>query len=114
MSRTIRPAEIADRLDATANYLDKHGWCRRKMYDNQGRACLLGAIMKVSPIHNGSIEYAMDKYLRSEGLTKYGMLRWNDSQRDKRKVQRHLRRFARLIRAGKYRRTGRYGWVKVS
>ena len=37
----VHPYEILDAADA---YLVEHGWCQGHLYDDQGRACLMGAL----------------------------------------------------------------------
>lgn len=37
----MKPSEI---LHGAIEHIDKYGWCKNVMYDNQGRMCLVGAL----------------------------------------------------------------------
>lgn len=100
MPRQPRPAEVADTLERAAILLEQKGWCRGQ-YKDGDRHCALGAIEAVTRTYEG--EAAAISALGAELALKYGpsddnVAIWNDSQSDKRKVTRAMRRAARHIR----------------
>jgi hypothetical protein len=98
---TLDPAVF----EKAADVLDG-GWCRgayrQQRSQGQFSYCLVGALMKARrDLHPGAVSsIAYEAEVRKAvGTSPEG---WNDSQRDKRKVQRLLRRIARNMRkAGK-------------
>jgi hypothetical protein len=38
---------VADTLDAAADAIERHGWCREDLHDDAGRVCAYGALYKV-------------------------------------------------------------------
>ena len=40
--------DIAATLDAAADYLEQHGWCRGTLKDDSGRVCLVGSLLAVT------------------------------------------------------------------
>ena len=105
MSRSIRPVEVAERLEAAANHIEQYGWCRGAARKGD-RCCSYGAISEVTHAIRNQMavsETMLDYLVRNQpdvdgdqGII--AMFDWNDRQRDRRKVVRHFRRAARLVR----------------
>ena len=105
--RNPRPVEVADTIDRAADYIMEQGWTYANCGENPrtGGVCPMVAIDKVtrSP---GSYHAAMDTFRRygiyhlpdAYSAAGWSVARWNDSQRDRRKVVRHMRKCARMVR----------------
>ena len=83
----------------------ERGWCRYRLHDGDGRHCTLGAIIEVTARTNDAYVSARDA-LRVQGeadgyfrQTPGDISVFNDSQTDKRKIVRWMRRTARNLRA---------------
>ena len=111
--------QVADLLDKTADWFDTHKWMRGDFFTkDRSAACAYGAMKIVGGVDKaraGDPEWsirnevvwegreAFEKCLRKDyGPTAIGVYTWNDEQaKDKRTVQRALRRCARRLRGGK-------------
>ncbi len=114
MSRSVRPSERAEILENAADLLETKGWCTGTLWKKGGatllesfegpesnrkadRFCAMGAVMAVSPMRGDTALKPVYKQLEYD----YGvnsLVVWNDTQKDKRKVVRLLRRTARNLR----------------
>src|SRR5687768_4043656 len=63
-----------------ADYIERHGWCQGKLFQPDGRACLVGALQKVAagdylvdPVHNAAWKRLQDSLNGFVGV-------WNDEE----------------------------------
>lgn len=100
MPRRMQPVEVADVLDQAADLIETEGWCTgrgKKIIGGRAHYCLVGAIgqfsVKSEPL------WAMKNYLKVADPDFDGwVFSWNDAQTDRRKVVRHVRKCAKLVR----------------
>jgi hypothetical protein len=64
--------EIATILNAAADYIDEHGWCRF-YYEKYGRVCVTGALRVVAGHNRHQAILYLGQYLGKNLLT------WNDA-----------------------------------
>lgn len=78
---TYRVPEVAEVLEDAADYLEVHGWCQHTVQDQQGRACVLGAINIASGGHTLGVgtcaTLAVTRYLGDRRRPEYVPV-WND------------------------------------
>lgn len=105
---TIVLNNAADVLDAAANHLEEHGWCRGHFFNDQGHHCALGAINLVTSnyrdrvLRDSAVNLLMGFVVQDHSqlhIGKGSIISWNDALRDKRVVIRTFRRLARERRA---------------
>lgn len=117
---TEEDRQTAADLNATADYIEEHGWCRNVAFSRDGRVCALGAKTAVIQDHipgafprqqrwtNALLAEIPADYIPDPVLaagTRYeailSIASWNDSQRDRRVVTRAMRRAARKLLGAK-------------
>jgi hypothetical protein len=90
-------------LDDAATLIETKGWCRGS-YQDGDRHCTVGALAGVSSSDRAAFFVAyrsvLTEIIEITGQSGISISRWNDSQRDRRKVVRTLRRTARKVRRG--------------
>lgn len=119
-TRGVRPSERAEILEKAADLLETKGWCTGHLWIRNGvdpysdtgttprnadRFCAVGALCAVAPVRTDDVlpdlaaqiqyDYRDPSGARAEYL---GVADFNDSQKDKRKVIRLMRRTARNLR----------------
>lgn len=103
MTQTLqyRTAKV---LDDAATLIETKGWCRGS-YQDGDRHCTVGALAAgVSSSDRAAFFVAyrsvLTEIIEITGQSNISISLWNDSQRDRRKVVRTLRRTARKVRRG--------------
>lgn len=95
------PTAPADLLREAAHLLETRGWCRGRFESRSGHFCAVGALRYAasgaSDSSSQSVRDAVDALKDDLGIP---VVRWNDDQRDRRKVVRQLRRTADRLSAG--------------
>lgn len=117
---TEEDRQTAADLNATADYIEEHGWCRNAAFTSDGRVCALGAKAAVIQAHipgafprqqrwtNALLAEIPADYIPDPAFaagawdhTLLSIVCWNDSQRDRRVVTRAMRRAARKLLGAK-------------
>lgn len=87
--------QVADVLEAAADYIEEHGWCQGHYWDgtDAGAVCIQGALSAIP----GRIHTANRALAREDGV----VTRWNDTPgREQWEVDQLLRTTAKKIRHG--------------
>jgi len=96
----------ADLIDAAADYIETHGWARKRAQNAQGGVCAIGAL-RMAQFGDANVEKADTAYWSAEDALSLevrnlgfdGIAQFNDfGARDKRRVVRLMRRVARNLR----------------
>lgn len=95
------PTSIAATLHRARLRLDAAGWCTGQLRDEQGAACLIGAIRTEAPSRGAADDACalLLEAIRRDFPTAETVPSWNDSQRDPRLPARYLGRAAELAHA---------------
>ena len=90
--------EVGKVLDAAADYIEGYGWCQYKLEDGRGRACLMGALLRVWSDETIEHRYAvLDRLAGLLGRSVNSIALWNDAPgRTKEEVIAALRGAARF------------------
>lgn len=101
MKKPKKEMSLASIYSKAADLLQKYGWCRFKLKDNEGQMCIWGAIGKVvdgNPFKASTKTHEMLKPLTQFTGGQHAV-EWNNHiAKDKRQVVALLRKAAREIR----------------
>jgi hypothetical protein len=92
------PTPVAATLHRARLRLDAAGWCTGQLRDEQGAACLIGAIRTEAPSRGAADDACVIllEAIRRDFPTADTVPSWNDNQRDPRLPVRYLDRAAEL------------------
>ena len=94
--------QVAQDLEAAADYIDQYGWTQKKFKHADGRACIYGAVCQVTGNPYGlSPEPRTDRAMKAlhAELNPIAPVTWNDAAgRKKLGVTRLLRKTAKKLR----------------
>ncbi|MEV8033915.1 hypothetical protein [Streptomyces sp. NPDC086182] len=95
------PTPVAATLHRARLRLDAGGWCTGQLRDEQGAACLIGAIRTEAPGRGAADDACVIllEAIRRDFPTAETVPSWNDNQRDPRLPARYLDRAAELAHA---------------
>jgi hypothetical protein len=95
------PTPIAATLHRARLRLEASGWCTGQLRDEQGAACLIGAIRTEAPSRRAADDTCVILLdaIRRDFPTAETVPSWNDNQRDRRLPARYLDRAAELAHA---------------
>jgi hypothetical protein len=95
------PTPVAATLHQARLRLDAAGWCTGQLRDEQGAACLIGAIRTEAPSRGAADDACVIllEAIRRDFPTAETVPSWNDNQRDPRLPARYLDRAAELAHA---------------
>ncbi len=98
------PERVADRLDAAATHIERHGWAQGFMRSVDGRVCAMGALNAVTRDGNvtylvGATAYLAREIGTTDELADLGVVEWNDADgRTRSDVLDAMRRAAKRAR----------------